>query len=166
MGDVVVSRGQLQLGKDDVVKLTPSFSQRTSWEKWSKALWGGFRWSLSGRARWARRSARGDDPIAAAIPARVASDGRVNTEVDFAANTALKPGETYSTPRSFVSVYSGDFYEPLRIWSSVLQKEGWDLSSRRASLQRQLVRLGYLADVTPAQMLGTVPKLKEWASSG
>ena len=48
-------------------------------------------------------------------------------ELTIPANTALKPGETYSTPRSFVAVYSGDFYEPLRMWSSVLQKEGWDI---------------------------------------
>jgi len=43
------------------------------------------------------------------------------------ANATLKPGETYSTPRSFVSVYAGDFYEPLHTWSSVLQKEGWEI---------------------------------------
>ena len=24
-------------------------------------------------------------------------------------------------------MYSGDFYEPLRMWSSVLQKEGWNI---------------------------------------
>src|ERR1019366_3594126 len=66
-------------------------------------------------------------PISAAIPARVAAVGRPNTEVAYVAKITLKPGETYSPPRSFVSVFAGDFYEPLRIWSSVLQKEGWEL---------------------------------------
>jgi alpha-galactosidase len=101
-------------------------------------------------------------PISAAIPAKVAADGRVNTEVDYAANITLKPGETYSTPRSFVSVYAGDFYEPLRIWSSVLQKEGWDLPKPSSEAYNvSWCGWGYEADVTPAQMLGTIPKLKE-----
>ena len=88
----------------------------------------GFQWSLSGRARWAKRS---DTWRRFRFPRRSRrkwrADGRVDAEVDYAANITLKPGETYSTPRSFVSVFAGDFYEPLRIWSSVLQKEGWEL---------------------------------------
>ena len=86
----------------------------------------------------------------------------LNTEVDYAANITLKPGETYSTPRSFVSVFAGDFYEPLRIWSSVLQKEGWELPKPSSEAYNvSWCGWGYEADVTPAQMLGTVPKLKE-----
>jgi len=151
-------------GKDDVVKLTPSFSQPNVMGEMVK---GGYGSGIPVVAFWTRQVGEAIGhvetiPIAAAIPARVASDGRVNTEVDFAANTALKPGETYSTPRSFVSVYSGDFYEPLRIWSSVLQKEGWDLSKPSSEAYNvSWCGWGYLADVTPAQMLGTVPKLKE-----
>src|SRR5258707_15654900 len=66
-------------------------------------------------------------PIPASIPARVDPDGRVASAIEYPVNVTLKPGEVYSTPRSFVSVYAGDFYEPLRMWSSVLQKEGWEL---------------------------------------
>ena len=151
-------------GKDDVVKLTPSFSQPNVMGEMVKGGYGG---GIPVVAFWTGQVGEAIGhvetiPIAAAIPARVASDGRVNTEVDFAANTALKPGETYSTPRSFVSVYSGDFYEPLRIWSSVLQKEGWDLPKPSSEAYNvSWCGWGYLADVTPAQMLGTVPKLKE-----
>jgi len=101
-------------------------------------------------------------PIPAAIPARVAADGRLNVEVDYAANITLKPGETYATPRSFVSVFAGDFYEPLRIWSSVLQKEGWEIPKPSSEAYNvSWCGWGYEADVTPAQMLGTIPKLKE-----
>jgi hypothetical protein len=60
-------------------------------------------------------------PSLATITAKVDRDGRVDTEVDFVVNTTLKPGETYSSPRSFVSVYAGDFYEPMRTWAMVLQ---------------------------------------------
>ena len=83
--------------------------------------------------------------------------------VDIAADTTLKPGETYSTPRSFVSVYAGDFYEPLHLWSSVLQKEGWEIPKPSGEAYNvSWCGWGYEANVTPAQMLGTVPKLKEF----
>jgi hypothetical protein len=70
-------------------------------------------------------------PLTLSIPVKVEKDG-VNASIDIAADTTLKAGETYSTPRSFISVYSGDFYEPLHLWSSVLQKEGWEIPSPRA----------------------------------
>ncbi len=93
----------------------------------------------------------------------------MNAGVDIAADTVLKPGETYSTPRSFVSVYAGDFYEPLHTWSSVLQKEGWEIPKPSGEAYNvSWCGWGYEFNVTPAQMLGTVPKLKElgikWAT--
>jgi len=116
-------------GKDDVVKLSPKFSQPNVFGEMVKGGYGG---GIPVVAFWTKQVGEAIGhvetiPISASIPAKVASDGRVNAEVDYAANITLKPGETYSTPRSFLSVYSGDFYEPLRIWSSVLQKEGWNL---------------------------------------
>jgi len=151
-------------GKDDVVKLTPAFSQDNITGEMVKGGYGG---GIPVVAFWTRQvgEALGHVetlPIGAAIPAKVAGDGRVSTEVDYAANITLKPGETYSTPRSFVSVFAGDFYEPLRIWSSVLQKEGWDLPKPSSEAYNvSWCGWGYEENVTPAQMLGTVPKLKE-----
>jgi alpha-galactosidase len=158
-------------GKDDVVKLTPAFSQPNLMGEMVKGGYGG---GIPVVAFWTRQVGEAVGhvetiPISAAIPARVAADGRLNTEVDYAANIALKPGETYSTPRSFVSVFAGDFYEPLRIWSSVLQKEGWELPKPSSEAYNvSWCGWGYEFNVTPAQMLGTVPKLKEmgikWAT--
>jgi alpha-galactosidase len=151
-------------GKDDVVKLTPTFSQPNAFGEMVKGGYGG---GIPVVAFWTRRVGEAVGhvetiPISAAIPAKVGADGRMNTEVDFAANIRLKPGETYSTPRSFVSVYAGDFYEPLRIWSSVLQKEGWELPKPSSEAYNvSWCGWGYEFNVTPAQMLGTVPKLKE-----
>ena len=151
-------------GKDDVVKLTPAFSQPNVMGEMVKGGYGG---GIPVVAFWARQVGEAVGhvetiPISAAIPAKVGADGRVNTEVDYAANITLKPGETYSTPRSFVSVFAGDFYEPLRIWSSVLQKEGWELPKPSSEAYNvSWCGWGYQADVTPAQMLGTIPKLKE-----
>ena len=158
-------------GKDDVVKLTKTFSQPNVMGEMVKGGYGG---GIPVVAFWTRQVGEAVGhvetlPIPASIPARVESDGRVNSEVDFPANVTLKPGDTYSTPRSFVSVYAGDFYEPLRMWSSVLQKEGWELTKPSSEAYNvSWCGWGYEFNVTPAQMLGTVPKLKElgikWAT--
>jgi len=151
-------------GKDDVVKLTPAFSQPNIMGAMVKGGYGG---GIPVVAFWTRQVGEAVGhvetiPIPAAIPAKVAADGRVNAEVDYAANVTLKPGEAYSTPRSFVSVFAGDFYEPLRIWSSVLQKEGWELPKPSSEAYNvSWCGWGYQENVTPAQMLGTIPKLKE-----
>jgi len=107
-------------------------------------------------------------PLTLSLPVKVGADG-VDAGVDITADTVLKPGESYSTPRSFVSVYAGDFYEPLHLWSSVLQKEGWDIPKPSGEAYNvSWCGWGYEFNVTPAQMLGTVPKLKElgikWAT--
>ncbi len=158
-------------GKDDVVKLTKGFSQPNVMGDMVKGGYGG---GIPVVAFWTRDVGEAIGhvetlPISSAIPARVDADGRVNSEVEFPANVTLKPGETYSSPRSFVSVYAGDFYEPLRMWSNVLQKEGWELTKPSSEAYNvSWCGWGYEFDVTPAEMLGTAPKLKElgikWAT--
>jgi alpha-galactosidase len=101
-------------------------------------------------------------PLSVSLPVKVELDG-VNAALQVPAATTLKPGESYSTPRSFVAVYSGDFYQPLRLWSSVLQKEGWEIPKpSNEAYNVSWCGWGYEFNVTPAQMLGTVPKLKEF----
>jgi alpha-galactosidase len=107
-------------------------------------------------------------PLTLSLPAQVQNDG-VYASVDIPAATTLKPGDIYSTPRTFVAVYSGDFYEPLRLWSRALQKEGWEIPKpSNEAYNVSWCGWGYESDVTPAQMLGTIPKLKEmgikWAT--
>ncbi len=108
-------------------------------------------------------------PWTLSIPVKTEADGRVRAGVKIPVNATLKPGESYSTPRTFVAVYAGDFYEPLRTWSSVLQKEGWDIPKpSNEAYNVAWCGWGYEFNVTPAQMLGTIPKLKEmgikWAT--
>ena len=108
-------------------------------------------------------------PLAVSLPVRVGADQHVRASLDIPAAITLKPDESYSTPRSFVAVYPGDFYQPLRMWSSVLQKEGWELSKPSSEAYNvSWCGWGYEFNVTPAQMLGTIPKLKEmgikWAT--
>ena len=158
-------------GKDDVVKLTKGFSQPNLMGEMVKGGYGG---GIPVVAFWTGQVGEAIGhvetlPITTAIPAKVDSDGRVNVELDFAAGASLQPGERYSTPRNFVAVFAGDFYEPLRIWSTVLQKEGWQLPKPSSEAYNvSWCGWGYEFNVTPAQMLGTIPKLKEmgikWAT--
>ena len=108
-------------------------------------------------------------PLEVSIPVKTGSDGRVEAEVKVPANVTLKPGESFSTPRTFVAVYHGDFYEPLSLWSNAIEKEG--LSRPKNNPENYAVSWcgwGYESDVTPKQMTDTIPKLKElgvhWAT--
>jgi len=157
-------------GKDDVVKLTRTFSQPNLMGAQVKGGYGG---GIPVVAFWTASAGEALGhvetlPLTLSLPVRVGADG-VEAGVDIAANTVLKPGESYSTPRSFVAVYAGDFYEPLHAWSSVLQKEGWEIPKPSSEAYNvSWCGWGYEFNVTPAQMLGTVPKLKElgikWAT--
>jgi alpha-galactosidase len=108
-------------------------------------------------------------PLAISIPVQTRKDGRVDAGVSIPAKTVLKPGEVYSTPRTFLAVYAGDFYEPLKMWSDAIEKEG--LSKPANNEENYAVAWcgwGYEFGVTPKQMLDTIPKLKElgihWAT--
>ena len=102
-------------------------------------------------------------PLVLAVPVKTESDGHVDASVHLTPDNALQPGESYTSPETFIAVYSGDYYEPLRIYSDVIDGEG--LKRPATNSEDYAVSWcgwGYLADVTPAQMLGTIPKLKEF----
>jgi alpha-galactosidase len=152
-------------GKDDVLKLTAGFSQPNVMGGMVKGGYGG---GIPVVAFWTASVGEAIGhvetlPLSLSMPVQVDRDGRVDTSVTIPVNATLKSGETYSTPRSFIAIYSGDFYEPLRLWSSVLQKEGWELPKPSSEAYNvSWCGWGYEFNVTPAQMLGTLPKLKEF----
>jgi alpha-galactosidase len=158
-------------GKDDVQKLTRTSTQPNAM---GEAVKGGYGGGIPIAAFWTASVGEAIGhvetlPWTLSIPVNVDAEGRVNASVTIPANTLLKPGDSYSTPRSFLAVYAGDFYEPLRTWSSVLQKEGWEIPKpSNEAYNVSWCGWGYEFNVTPAQMLGTVPKLKElgikWAT--
>ena len=158
-------------GKDDVQKLTKVSSQPNAM---GEAVKGGYGGGIPVVAFWTANVGEAIGhietlPWTLSMPVKVDSDARVNASITIPVNSALKPGDSYSTPRSLVAVYSGDFYEPLRMWSSVLQKEGWDIPKpSNEAYNVSWCGWGYEFNVTPKQMLGTVPKLKElgikWAT--
>jgi alpha-galactosidase len=158
-------------GKDDVQRLTRTSSQPNAMGETVKGGYGG---GIPVVAFWTASVGEAIGhvetvPLTLSMPVKVEKDGRVTASIAIPVNAPLKPGETYSSPRSFVAVYSGDFYEPLRMWSSVLQKEGWEIPKPSSEAYNvSWCGWGYEFNVTPAQMLGTVPKLKElgikWAT--
>ncbi len=158
-------------GKDDVQRLTRTSSQPNVM---GEAVKGGYGGGIPVVAFWTASVGEAIGhvetlPWTLLMPVKVEQDGRVAAQITIPVNAALKPGESYSSPRSFVAVYSGDFYEPLRMWSSVLQKEGWEIPKPSSEAYNvSWCGWGYEFNVTPAQMLGTVPKLKElgikWAT--
>jgi alpha-galactosidase len=108
-------------------------------------------------------------PLAVSLPVRTLGDGRVSASVRIPANVTLKPGESFSTPRTFLAVYHGDFYEPLSMWSRATEKEGLDRpANNNENYAVSWCGWGYEFGVTPKQMLDTIPKLKElgihWAT--
>jgi alpha-galactosidase len=108
-------------------------------------------------------------PLVLSLPVQTTPDGRVQASVRVPANTTLKPGEVFSTPRTFITVYSGDYYEPLSLWSSVIDKEGLPKPANNdENYAVSWCGWGYEFGVTAKQMLDTIPKLKElgihWAT--
>jgi alpha-galactosidase len=108
-------------------------------------------------------------PLMLSIPTRTTEDGSVEVEVKVPAEETLKQGDTFSTPRTFVTVFRGDYFEPLNTWSRAIAREG--LTKPRNNAEDYAVSWcgwGYESDVTPKQMIDTIPKLKElgihWAT--
>lgn len=167
----------LRWGKDEIFAMPAKFSEENPFGEPVKV--GGDLGQAGGGvpvvAFWSRQVGEAIGhietlPLAMSVP--VQTDGknsRVNAAVRFPARTTLKPGEIYSTPRSFLAIYSGDFYKPLSLWSDVIEKEG--LSKPANNEENYAVAWcgwGYEFGVTPKQMLDTIPKLKElgihWAT--
>jgi alpha-galactosidase len=157
-------------GKDDVFKLTRNSSQPNIFGEAVKGYGGGIPVVAFWTANVGEAIGHVETlPLSVSLPVKVEGDNGVDTALAIPADVNLKPGETFSTPRSFVAVYGGDYYEPLRMWSGVLQKEGWNLPKPSGEAYNvSWCGWGYEFNVTPAMMEGTIPKLKEmgikWAT--
>jgi alpha-galactosidase len=166
----------LKWGKDDVIPLPAKFSQENPFGTpvETKDDLGRVGGGIPVVAFWTRGVGEAIGhietlPLAVSIPVSTGPDGRVYAGVRVPVKTVLKPGEVFSTPRTFLAVYAGDYYEPLRVWSDAVEREG--LSRPANNDENYAVSWcgwGYESDVTPAQMISTIPKLKEmdihWAT--
>jgi alpha-galactosidase len=152
-------------GKDDVVEISKTFAQANLMGGMVPTGEGG---GIPVAAFWTASAGEAIGhletlPWVVSLPVKVAADGRIGVSMTIEPHTVLKPGEVYTLPRSFVSVYSGDYYEPLRLYSRALQREGMTLAKPDAEdYNISWCGWGYESEVTPAQMIGTIPKLKEF----
>ena len=160
----------LKWGKDDVLPIPAKFSQQNPFGtpvevKDDLGRVGG---GIPVVAFWTRNVGEAIGhietlPLALSIPVQTGADQRVTAAVQLPANSTLKPGEVYSTPRTFLAIYKGDYFEPLNVWSNVVEREG--LARPANNDENYAVSWcgwGYESDVTPKQMLDTIPKLKEF----
>ena len=161
-------------GKDDVMKITNKFSRsnlmqavmhndenQTGGGIPAVAFWTGSVGEAIGHAETV--------PLKLSLPVKTAPDGRVSVSVAMDEQTSLKPGETFSIPLTFVSVFQGDFFQALSLYSKMLQVRGVSLAHPNAAdYEANWCGWGYEMDFTPKQMLGTIPKLKQlglkWAT--
>ncbi len=158
-------------GQDDVVRLAPGLERQNLV---GSMLKGGYGSGLPIVAFWSATVGEAIGhletvPFALSIPVSVGKDGSVTAALSLSPARTLAPGEVFATPRAFLSVYAGDFFEPVQMYSAALQREGWALPKpSRAAYDAAWCGWGYESDVTPAQMLGIIPKLKElgirWAT--
>ena len=166
----------IRWGKDDVLRISKKFSQQNPFgtQVETEGDLGRVGGGIPVVAFWTRDVGEAVGhvetvPLDVSIPVKTQADGKVQAAVQLSPKTILKPGDVYSTPRAFVAVYSGDFYEPLSLWSKMVDREGL---SRPANNEENYAiswcGWGYEANVTPKQMVATIPKLKElgihWAT--
>jgi alpha-galactosidase len=154
-------------GKDDVMPVSAKFSRANPMQQIMRNdenMTGG---GLPIVAFWTRNLGEAVGhvellPLQLALPVRTSPDGKVNVGLTMDNPARLAPGETFSMPMSFVSVFHGDFYEALKLYSAALQSEGWNLAKpNQADYEANWCGWGYEMEVTPKQMLDTIPKLKE-----
>lgn len=161
-------------GKDDVMRITDRFSRANPMQLVMHndenqtgggipvvAFWTGSVGEAIGHAEAV--------PLRLSLPVHTLPDGRVNAAVVLDPDTHLQPGQVYATPLTFLSIFHGDFFEPLSLYSKMLQLRGVSLAHpTNADYEANWCGWGYEMDFTPKQMLGTIPKLKElglrWAT--
>ena len=108
-------------------------------------------------------------PQVVAFPVHTLPDGIVEIYMELEPGVRLKSGEHYATPRSFVTTYTGDFYEPLALYARVLGREG------SAPAKPNDIAYGAMWSVrmdepgaSPEQIARTIPELKamniHWAT--
>jgi alpha-galactosidase len=159
-----------QWGKDDVVKLSASFTRANPMQQltFGSRGAGGAGGGIPVVAFWTRQLGEAigqveNIPLVLSMPVRTANDGRVSASVSVNAETILRSGEQWSAPETFLAVFHGDFYEPLHLYSELLRRQNWAPAHPiPADYQANWCGWGYQSKFTPQQIIGTIPKIREY----
>jgi hypothetical protein len=166
----------LEWGRDEIFKVPAKFTQENPFG--APVAVGGDLGSAGGGipvvAFWTRHVGEAIGhietiPLVIDIPVATTKDGKVEAGVKVPVKSTLKSNESFSSPRTFLAIYSGDFYKPLSTWSDVVEKEGLTkATNNNEDYAVSWCGWGYEFGVTTKQMLDTIPKLKElgihWAT--
>ena len=111
-------------------------------------------------------------PELVSLPVHMKEDSQnatVSMELTYSNAKDLLPGDTISSLLSFVQLYEGDCFRPLRRYSEFMQKSGIVMpDSEPAAFESMWCSWGYERTATFEEVLGTLPKVKElgikWAT--
>lgn len=97
------------------------------------------------------------------------NNAKIGIEQKYSAMKVLLKGDTLSTLQTFVQLYKGDCFVPLRKFSEFMQKSGIKMpESEPAAFEPMWCSWGYERNATFEEILGTLPKVKElgikWAT--
>ncbi|MDR1203188.1 MAG: alpha-galactosidase [Tannerellaceae bacterium] len=98
-----------------------------------------------------------------------AENATISMEIVYDDIKTLMSGDTISSLLSFVQLYEGDCFKPLRQYSEFMQKSGIVMpESEPAAFESMWCSWGYERTATFEEILGTLPKVKElgikWAT--
>ena len=101
-------------------------------------------------------------PQLLSFPVKVEQDKKVGMAICTQVNKKLTPGEFYRSLKTAVMVHTGDFFDPLQTYASLLADLGMDrIDPPEEAHEAIWCGWGYLTDFTKEDIFGTLPKLKE-----
>ena len=86
----------------------------------------------------------------------------ISLEYAYEEQLQLQPGDSLKTLESFVRVQQGDYYHSLQAYGKLLRAKGLKfVEPEEAAYELSWCAWGYMRDFTLAEILGTLPKVKE-----
>lgn len=95
------------------------------------------------------------------LPVSVSKEG-IQVSFDDRREHVLKSGEVFQTPRVLLSYHQGDFFEPLKLYRTVMALQGLKAPEpNREDFASAWCSWGYEFDVQLSEVIGVLPKVKE-----
>jgi alpha-galactosidase len=101
-------------------------------------------------------------PKLVSLPVTMPNDSSATVAVVYNKEKLLKPGQSFSTFRTFVAVHKGDFFNSLSEYSRFMQKQGFTFKEPPATAYETIwCGWGYGTNFTVEDIENTLPKVKE-----
>jgi len=101
-------------------------------------------------------------PRLVSLPVTLPDDSSATVAVVYIKNKLLKPGESFSTFRTFVAVHKGDYFNTLSEYSRFMQKQGLKFKEPPAAAYETIwCAWGYEENFKVKDVVNTLQKVKE-----